>query len=115
MSVWNLTPSIAPGGWGNATSDIWRNWKPEYPKNKASGLAIISPKNSASKFLEEVRPTKKRALAKGKLLDLLSKDIINGIGIWLTILEYSKKIKAAMTQIKNPYNPVLHTCAYKDW
>ena len=40
---------------------------------------------------------------------------MNDIGIWIIGIEYSDKLKAAVTRTKSPRNPVFRMCAYKYW
>ena len=64
---------------------------------KAPVCDTMSPKFTATKFLEGRFSTKNRALAKGALFNLLSMDIINGINNCQIRIKYSNKLKPAET------------------
>ena len=113
MSGYNPAPSIAPGGWFNAHSDAWSNYKPEIPKSP--GRKLIIPKCTADTLLEEDLPTKINTPEKGKLFGLIPVDVLNDIIIWLIRLENNNKFMTYVACIKIPRNPVLHMRTYKYW
>ena len=54
MSGWIPAPSVATSGYDTATSDTCCNWKPKRTNTNALGHAIIFPKCTATRFMEEL-------------------------------------------------------------
>ena len=75
MPGWNPALSTAPSGWGTASTDEWRNWKPIC--TKVTGRKHIIPKRPDAALLMDYGPTNRPKIENGTLFDLLPMDIIN--------------------------------------
>ena len=109
MSGWGSLPSINMSGWRSAPSEAWR------AKKIALGRADTFPKRTAATLTEEGRPTKRRAIEKYMLFNLLRMYTINVIDMCHVELEHCTKTKDVTTRINSTCNTVLRASTYHNW